>query len=153
MSIDTASNALANIINKLGCLQVGKSTVGAKEVTYLCRWTDEVRWTEIMTRFLLHEAGWQSFIAKTYFVRADEETKKKNVVAGWYLAFRHDDIEAAIEKIGALLLSCAADLDGATDTGAVLPLGAEVYEVPLVGVTKDRNAFPNTPGKGAQVTV
>lgn len=153
MSIENAANDLGNTIDKLSCLQVGKTTVGAKEITFLCRWTDEPRWMEIMTRFLLYEKGWQSFFAKTFFVRADEQTGKKGVVAGWYLAFRADDIEAVAEQIGALFLSCAADLDGATDFSAVNPLGAEVYEVPLVGVTADRNTFPNTPGKGVRATV
>ena len=153
MNIEKAANTLANILNKMNCLQVGKTTVGAKEVTYLCRWTDEIRWTEVMTRFLTHEAGWQSFIAKTYFVRVDEETKKRSVVAGWYLAFRADDIEAVAEKIGALFLSCVADLDGSTDFESVMPLGAEVFDVPLVGVSSTRNTYPNSPGKGVQATL
>ena len=152
MSIETAADRLANVINKLGCLQVGQKTVGARELTYLCRYTDEVRWTELMTRFLMHEKGWQSFIAKTYFTRAGEKTGDKNVVSGWYLAFRADDIEAASEEIAKLLLSCVADLDGAVGFDQVSSLGGEVLEVPLVGVTKDRNTFPGAPGKGATAT-
>ena len=150
--IEVSANRLAAIINRTGegqseeCLTVGKMNYKSGEMSFLCRWGDERRWFQIMNLFLAKERGWTSHIAKKYWAQGGD------VVAGWYLGFGADDIVAAAERIGGLLLQVMAEVDGTLPAGIPdTPPVADysVDELPLVGPGR-RNIPTHKDGKGAK---
>lgn len=140
-----AANRLSQVLNGLGCLEVGKVNYRSGEMSFLCRWSNERRWYQILERFLTREKGWESFIAKKMMMRRGQ------MVAGWYLGFKADDIVAAAERVGGLFLTIQAELDGATSIrGTPIvdyttqptsgpPLMKGEIEVEMFGVESNRN--------------
>ena len=130
-TVDTAAERLSSVIDGIKCLKVRKIATGPDMMTFTCNWTDEARWYDIMSWFLLNERGWQSDFSKRYFkmTKDDQDT----MVAGWRLIFRSSDISGAASRIASAFLRASAVVDGA-DPGDVAPVDfqlVEEFDIPL----------------------
>ena len=130
--VERAADRLAHVINSLGCLQVTNQTLGAKDVSFLCRETDRPLLLMVLEYFLTHERGWKSFFGQKYFMK--EVRGVDRLVFGWYLAFKSDDIVSAMERIGGLLIKAKVASRGGIPLGE--GTGVVDYKVVSSGVIK-----------------
>tara|TARA_Y100000310_G_C20621018_1_gene783286 strand:+ start:599 stop:1069 length:471 start_codon:yes stop_codon:yes gene_type:complete len=147
--LDEVAQRLSSVIDNIGCLKVRRVSTGPDTISYLCNWIDEVKWYEVLSFFLLNERGWRSDISKRYFkiVKDGEAT----IAAGWRLSFQSEDIVGAAERVGSLLIRCAAAVEG-VDPGTVASVDfdlSEEIDIPLVYSKATRNDPGLQKGKGA----
>lgn len=154
--LDKGARRLGSVLNSLKCLQVKKFSANKTGVSFLCGFSNEARWGKIMNRFLVKERGlgWKSFVAKKYFV-SEEPGLEGQVVAGWSISFKSSDPVGTAERVGAILIQSAAEVDGAEQmhSGGVVDYSVssnmqEVVEAPYHAELSN-NKPKHKDGKGA----